>query len=118
MSLGALENLGLEIRRGCLVLAVLAKLRSESHGYALSRSLADSGIVIDENTLSPPLRRLESQKLLLSQWRVEDKRNKRFYRVSEEGLSVLERLLVDWRSTNRAIDGLLEAPLAAGRRQP
>ncbi len=78
MSSDILENLRLELRRGCLVLAVLAKLRSEYHGYALSRALAESGLEIDENTLYPLLRRLESQKLLVSQWRVEDKRNKRF----------------------------------------
>ncbi len=60
----------------------------------LSKSLAESGIEIDENTLYPLLRRLESQKLLVSQWRVTDKRNKRFYRLSEEGLPLLERLLV------------------------
>jgi PadR family transcriptional regulator PadR len=121
MSLEILENLRLELRRGCLVLAVLAKLRTEYHGYALSKSLAESGLEIDENTLYPLMRRLESQKLLVSQWRVEAKRNKRFYRLSEEGLSVLERLLVEWRGINGAIENLLEAPLVgsskAGRRE-
>jgi PadR family transcriptional regulator len=113
----ALENLRLELRRGCLVLAVLTKLRSEYHGYALSKDLAESGLEVDENTLYPLLRRLESQTLLLSEWRVEDKRNKRFYRLTEEGRAVLERLLVEWRSINGAIENLLEAPVAAGRRE-
>jgi len=111
-----LENLRLELRRGSLVLAVLAKLRSEYHGYALSKALAESGIEIDENTLYPLLRRLESQKLLVSQWRVEDKRNKRFYRLSDEGYPVLERLLTEWRGINGAIENLLAAPLSAERR--
>lgn len=112
-----LENLRLELRRGCLVLAVLAQLRSEYHGYALAKTLVESGLEIDENTLYPLLRRLESQKLLVSQWRVEDKRNKRFYHLSEEGLLLLERLLEEWRSINGAIENLLEAPLAAGGRE-
>src|SRR5579863_539621 len=112
-----LENLRLELRRGCLVLAVLAQLRSEYHGYALAKTLAESGLEIDENTLYPLLRRLESQNLLVSQWRVEDKRNKRFYRLSEEGHSVLERLLVEWRSINGAIENLLETPMALGKRE-
>ena len=116
MSLDVLENLRLELRRGCLVLAVLAKLRAEYHGYALAKTLAENGLEIDENTLYPLLRRLENQRLLVSQWRVEDKRNKRFYRLSEEGLAVLEQLLVEWRSINGAIENLLETPLAAGRR--
>ena len=114
MSVEVLENLRLELRRGSLVLAVLAKLRSEYHGYALAKALAESGLEIDENTLYPLLRRLESQKLLISQWRVEDKRNKRFYQLSETGQAVLERLLVEWREINRAIETLLESPVAAG----
>ena len=112
-----LENLRLELRRGCLVLAVLAKLRSEYHGYALSKALAESGLEVDENTLYPLLRRLESQQLLVSEWRVEDKRNKRFYRLSEEGKAVLERLLVEWRSINGAIENLLSTSSAARRRR-
>ena len=112
-----LENLRLELRRGCLVLAVLAKLRSEYHGYALSKALAESGLEVDENTLYPLLRRLESQQLLVSEWRVEDKRNKRFYRLSEQGQVVLERLLVEWRSINGAIEILLSTSSVAGRRR-
>ena len=116
MSLETFENLRLELRRGCLVLAVLAKLRSEYHGYALVRELREGGLEIDENTLYPLLRRLETQKLLVSQWRVEDKRNKRFYRLTEGGESVLAWLLEEWRNINGAIEKLSEAPLAAERR--
>src|SRR5262252_10981993 len=104
------ENLRLELRRGCLVLAVLAKLRSEYHGYALVKELREGGLEIDENTLYPLLRRLETQNLLVSHWRVEDKRNKRFYRLSEDGQSVLEWLLEEWRNINGAIEKLSEAP--------
>jgi len=59
----------------------------------------------------------ESQKLLASDWRVEDKRNKRFYRLSEEGLTALEWLLEEWRNINGAIEILCEAPEAARRRK-
>ena len=117
VSLEAFENLRLELRRGCLVLAVLAKLRSEYHGYALVKALREGGLEIDENTLYPLLRRLESQKLLASDWRVEDKRNKRFYRLSEEGRTVLAWLLEEWRNINGAIEKLSEAPMAARRRK-
>jgi PadR family transcriptional regulator PadR len=116
MSTDAIENLRLELRRGCLVLAVLAKLRDEFHGYALGKALAESGVEIDENTLYPLLRRLESQNLLVSHWRIDSKRNKRFYRLSGEGRKVLERLLVEWRSINGAIENLVDAPAGAGRR--
>jgi PadR family transcriptional regulator PadR len=111
------EHLRLELRRGCLVIAVLAKLRSEYHGYALAKELREGGLEIDENTLYPLLRRLENQKLLASAWRVEDKRNKRFYRLSQEGRSVLAWLLEEWRNINGALEKLSEAPAGAKRRK-
>jgi PadR family transcriptional regulator PadR len=117
MNLNAFEHLRLELRRGCLVLAVLAKLRSEYHGYALVKALREGGLEIDENTLYPLLRRLENQKLLASAWRVEDKRNKRFYRLSEEGRAVLAWLLEEWRNINGALEKLSEAPTGARRRK-
>jgi PadR family transcriptional regulator PadR len=101
------ENLRLELRRGCLVLAVLAALRSEQYGYTLRRSLADRGMAIDEGTLYPLLRRLETQGLLVSEWREEDRRNKRFYRLSHEGKLVFKQLLVEWRSINQSLDDIL-----------
>src|SRR5262245_3509577 len=87
------ENLRLELRRGCLVMAVLAELRREQYGYTLRKALGERGLEVDEGTLYPLLRRLESQGLLASEWREEDKRNKRYYRLSKEGEQVLARLL-------------------------
>src|SRR5271165_7016480 len=89
------ENLRLELRRGCLVLAVLAALRIEQCGYTLRKSLAEHGLAIDEGTLYPLLRRLESQGLLASEWREHEKRNKRFYRLTNEGTLILEQLLAE-----------------------
>ena len=79
------ENLRLELRRGCLTLAVLAQLKQEHYGYTLRKALAERGMEIDESTLYPLLRRLEAQGLLTSEWREEEKRNKRFYRLSADG---------------------------------
>ena len=106
-SIGAFDNLRLELRRGCLVLAVLAELRSERYGYTLRKALADRGMAIDEGTLYPLLRRLESQGLLVSEWREEDKRNKRFYRLSGEGTEILKQLLAEWQSINASLNGFL-----------
>ena len=101
------ENLRLELRRGCLILAVLGQLRVEHYGYTLRKALADLGLVIDEGTLYPLLRRLESQGLLVSEWREEDKRNKRFYRLSTDGKQTLKHLLAEWRSLNASLDRIL-----------
>ena len=103
------ENLRLELRRGCLTLAVLAQLREEHYGYTLRKDLAERGLEIDESTLYPLLRRLETQGLLVSQWREEDKRNKRFYRLSPEGEHILARLLDEWNSINSSVSRILES---------
>jgi PadR family transcriptional regulator PadR len=97
------ENLRLELRRGSLIIAVLAQLREEHYGYALRKALADHGMEIEESTLYPLLRRLESQGLLESEWREEDKRNKRFYRLSKDGKDILKQLLEEWQSMNSSL---------------
>ena len=101
------ENLRLELRRGCLTLAVLVQLRQEHYGYTLRKDLAESGLAIDESTLYPLLRRLESQGLLVSEWREEEKRNKRFYRLSGDGAQMLSQLLEEWNSINGSIDAII-----------
>lgn len=104
------ENLRLELRRGCLTLAVLAQLRHEHYGYTLRKDLAERGLEIDESTLYPLLRRLETQGLLLSEWREEEKRNKRFYRLSPDGEQILARLLDEWNSINASVNRIVENP--------
>lgn len=102
------ENLRLELRRGCLVLGVLARLATEHYGYTLRKALAESGLEIDEGTLYPLLRRLESQGLLHSEWREENRRNKRFYRLSPGGRRVLTQLLEEWAGINSSLTRILE----------
>ena len=104
------ESLRLEPRRGCLIVAVLAQLRVEHYGYTLRKALADEGLAIEESTLYPLLRRLETQGLLQSEWREEEKRNKRFYRLSREGKSILAQLLAEWNGINESLHKILKQP--------
>jgi PadR family transcriptional regulator PadR len=101
------ENLRLELRRGALSLAVLAELRTEQYGYTLRKALSAHGMDIDEGTLYPLLRRLETQGLLVSQWREQDKRNKRFYKLSGDGELILQQLSAEWRAMNASLDKIL-----------
>ena len=102
-----LENLRLELRRGCLVLAVLGALREEQYGYTLRKALAEHGLEIDEGTLYPLLRRLESQGLLASEWREHEKRNKRFYRLSPGGETILTQLISEWQGLDTSIRAVI-----------
>lgn len=101
------ESMRMELRRGSLVLAVLACLRTERYGYTLRQALAADGLEMEESTLYPLLRRLEGQGLLLSEWREEDKRRKRFYVLSPMGAGMLERLADEWRGINASLDKIL-----------
>ena len=102
------DSLRMELRRGCLILAVLAQLRVEHYGYTLRKALADEGLAIEESTLYPLLRRLETQGLLKSEWREEEKRNKRFYRLSTAGETILSQLLVEWNGINDSLHRILK----------
>ena len=102
------ESLRAELRRGSLGLAVLARLRVERYGYTLRQALADDGLEMEESTLYPLLRRLESKGLLLSEWREEEKRKKRFYILSEAGEDMLQRLVLEWQTINASLEKIIK----------
>ncbi len=97
------ENVVLELRRGVIVLAVLSLLQEEQYGYSVMKLLSDQGLEVDQGTLYPLLRRLESQGLLESKWRVEEARPRRYYVISAEGRAILPRLIEEW---NRIVETL------------
>ncbi len=101
------QKLKLELRRGVLILAVLAELREEHYGYSLRKNLMAQGLDIDEGTLYPLVRRLEKQSLLRSEWREENNRKKRFYQLSDVGREVLTRLTAEWQQTQSTLNRIL-----------
>src|SRR5512135_32315 len=92
-----IENMILEMRRGVIVLAVLSQCGEEQYGYSLMKSLSEKGLEIDQGTLYPLLRRLETQGLLSSSWRLEDPRPRRYYVISREGRMLLPQLINEWQ---------------------
>jgi PadR family transcriptional regulator PadR len=102
------DNMSLELRRGAIVLAVLAALETEQYGYSLKKTLADQGLEIDEGTLYPLLRRLEGHRLLDSRWVLEDGRPRRYYTVSATGSELARDLLSEWHSLARVLDRLFK----------
>lgn len=102
------EKLELELRRGVVVLAALSQLHTLRYGYELRQSLTESGMPIEEGTLYPLLRRLESQGVLTSEWRAEGGTPRRYYVLSAEGRRLYRRLTDSWRGLNDAMDHLLK----------
>jgi PadR family transcriptional regulator PadR len=90
------DNLILEMRRGAIVLATLSQLKEEQYGYSLMKSLADKDFAVEQGTLYPLLRRLEDQGMLVSDWRLEGARPRRYYKISPQGSKILERLEEEW----------------------
>lgn len=99
-----------ELRRGCLALAALAALRDEQYGYTLRQSLKRRGLSVEQGTLYPLLKRLETQGFLVSEWRQEGGRQKRFYRLSAAGLRLLELLQREWREIGQTINAIVDEP--------
>ncbi|MET7471229.1 PadR family transcriptional regulator [Micromonospora sp. NPDC005222] len=97
-----------ELRRGTVVVASLVALRRPDYGYALLQRLATHGFAVDANTLYPLLRRLEDQGLLTSEWNTEESRPRKFYRTSDDGEAVLNRLLDDMTAVRASVTELIE----------
>lgn len=102
----AYDKIVQELRRGVLILAVLSQLQTETHGYALISTLAENGLEIDQGTLYPLLRRLETQGLLQSQWNTTGARPRRYYVITSVGVTVLQTLQQDWNTLTAVMQRL------------
>lgn len=102
-----LDKIAQELRRGVLILATLSQLREEKYGYDLISHLAEQGLEIDQGTLYPLLRRLESQGLLASTWNVEGARPRKYYILNAAGEAMLNDLTREWRALTDVMERLL-----------
>ena len=102
------QSIALELRRGVIILAVLSQLETEQYGYSLLKLLSDQGLELDQGTLYPLLRRLESQGLLQSDWRIVDEaRPRRYYVISPQGRAVLSKLKREWSAMAETMKQML-----------
>lgn len=108
MSENRFDKMRGELRRGVLVLAVLASLKQPHYGYSLRKQLQDAGVDIDEGTLYPLVRRLAEQGLLDSEWQQAEGRERRYYQLSAQGSELLQQLSEEWQQLNGALGNLLE----------
>ena len=96
-----------ELRRGTLILLVLSQLREDMYGYSLVKQLNDHDIPMDANTLYPLLRRLEGQGLLESRWDTGESKTRKYYKITADGLAVLEKTTAYWRNFSANVEELL-----------
>jgi DNA-binding PadR family transcriptional regulator len=103
-----LNSLTTELRRGTLTLAVLSQLRTPQYGYSLVQLLEGSGIIIDQSTLYPLLRRLEKQELVTSSWDTSESRPRKYYVLSAYGVEIFIKLKEEWMKNAKELYSLLE----------
>lgn len=97
-----------ELRRGTLIILVLSQLKEPMYGYNLVKKLQENNIPIEANTLYPLMRRLESQGLLKSEWETSESKPRKYYKITDDGLIVLEKAIAHWKRFSKNVNTLLE----------
>ena len=100
-------NFSQELRRGTVILCVLANLSRPTYGYSLIEKLSKTGISIEANTLYPLLRRLEGQEILASTWNTEGAKPRKYYDLTDFGKEVLGELKKHWQNTVQGMNEIL-----------
>jgi len=102
-----------QVRKGCLELAILAVLWSgRLYGLEILRKLADgSALIVPEGTVYPLLSRLKAEGLLTSEWVEADAGHPRkYYKLTASGRRRALQMARFWSTFSANLDGLL-APL-------
>lgn len=102
----------LDLLRGTLDVLILKTVsRGPLHGYGVSRWIRETteeAFQVDEGALYPALRRLQKKGLLEAEWgTTETGREAKFYRLTTDGESELERSLRSWHRYVRAMGQVL-----------
>jgi PadR family transcriptional regulator PadR len=109
----SVEKWEVQLRKGCLELAILASLWSgRLYGLEILRRLADgSSLEIPEGTVYPLLNRLKAEGWLGSEWVEADAGHPRkYYTLTPAGRRHALGMARSWASFSRSLDRLL-APL-------
>ena len=106
-----------QLRKGCLELAILAALwDGKLYGLEILQRLeSDSDLVISEGTVYPLLSRLKMMELLRSEWVESDAGHPRkYYALTPAGRQRGREMAAMWTRFSSSMDRLL-APLAKGK---
>lgn len=109
-----------QVRKGCLELAILAVLWSgRLYGLEILRQLAEtSALNVPEGTVYPLLNRLRAEGLLASEWVEADAGHPRkYYKLTANGRRRAVQMAEFWSTFSANLDGLLAPlqPTHAGR---
>jgi len=114
----AVDKWEVQLRKGCLELAILASLwGGRLYGLELLRILEnESDLVISEGTVYPLLSRLRSEDLLDAEWvEAELGHPRKYYRLTPAGRRRAVAMARIWARFSEKLDGLLRAVLKEER---
>ena len=99
--------MGFPISAGLLDAMVLSVVDSgDTYGYEITRYLRGA-VAVSESTLYPVLRRLQKAGQLEAYDKEFMGRNRRYYRITEQGRAALLEALAEWKSYKLKIDNIL-----------
>lgn len=90
-----------------IVLSVVAKEEEGTYGYKITQDVR-KGIDVSESTLYPVLRRLQKDMCLETYDQQIDGRNRRYYRITDQGKDKLKMYREEWDVYTQRIDSLLK----------
>jgi PadR family transcriptional regulator PadR len=106
-----------QLRKGCLELAILAALWDDKlYGLEILRRLeSDSDLIVSEGTVYPLLSRLKALDLVKSEWVESDAGHPRkYYTLSAAGKQRVREMAGIWARFSSSMSKLL-APVAKGK---
>ena len=91
-----------------VVLAIVSKEAEGTYGYKITQDVR-SVLDVSESALYPVLRRLQTGELLETYDKEFNGRNRRYYKITENGLTEVESYRKDWTAYVEKINGILGA---------
>ena len=90
----------IQLKRGLLDVCVLAAIRNgDSYGYKIIKDM-EPYVRLSESTLYTVLKRLESAKMLTVRTAEHDGRLRKYYHITDAGLSRIESFKEEWKEMN------------------
>lgn len=100
-----------ELMKGTTVTLVLKILKREPmYGYAIIKEIEvrSNGVFsLKEGTLYPILHDLETSGCVEAYWEVFENRRRKYYRITKQGLKMLDEKVTEWRIFSQAVGDVL-----------
>ena len=90
-----------------IVLVVVSRESEGTYGYKITQDVRKA-IEVSESTLYPVLRRLQKDECLEVYDRQFDGRNRRYYKVTDKGMTQLNLYMTEWKRYSGKINELFE----------